>query len=244
MELKAVLFDLDDTLYTSFKEGDAYALFCLAEYARAHLNVDGAAFVQAFQQNRKRLRRQLAGVPVIHDRVLFAQGALEQLGLNVPRYAYAVHRVYWEAMFSKMELRPGVHELLAALRQAGVKIALCTDMLADIQLEKLLRLGIAEDIDYLVSSEEAGMDKPGAAVFRLALQKCGCLPAQAVMVGDNFRHDIQGAVNIGIAGIWLNWTKLPSPEACCAYTEVHTFAQAAEHIRALLYAKGENNAAL
>ena len=36
--------------------------------------------------------------------------------------------------------------------------------------------------------------------FWLALQKCGCLAGEAVMVGDNFRHDVQGATDVGIAG--------------------------------------------
>ena len=78
------------------------------------------------------------------------------------------------------------------------------------------------------------MDKPGAPIFWLALQKCGCLPSEAVMVGDNFRHDIQGATDVGIAGVWLNWTNLPRPEDSRAYTEVHSFEQAADYIRTLL----------
>ena len=78
------------------------------------------------------------------------------------------------------------------------------------------------------------MDKPGAPIFWLALQKCGCLPGEAVMVGDNFRHDIQGATDVGIAGVWLNWTHLPRPEDGRAYIETHTFVQAADYIRTLL----------
>ena len=107
-------------------------------------------------------------------------------------------------------------------------------MLADIQMEKLEYLGLADRIDYLVSSEEAGMDKPGSPIFWLALQKCGCLAGEAVMVGDNFRHDVQGATDVGIAGVWLNWTHLPRPDDDRPYTEVHTFEQAAAHIRTLL----------
>ena len=173
-------------------------------------------------------------MPPVHDRVLFAQGALERMGLNAIRYARKAHRVYWDAVISKMELRPGVAELLDDLGQAGIKTAVCTDMLADIQMEKLEYLGLADRITYLVSSEEAGMDKPGAPIFWLALAKCGCLPGEAVMVGDNFRHDVQGATDVGIGGVWLNWTHLPRPEDSRAYTEVHDFEQAADYIRTLL----------
>ena len=54
------------------------------------------------------------------------------------------------------------------------------------------------------------------------------------MVGDNFRHDIQGATDLGIGGIWLNWTHLPRPEDERDYFEAHSFEQAAAHIRSLL----------
>ena len=234
MELKAVFFDLDDTLYSSFKACDAYAYGQLAAWAEDELGVSGAAFTEAYRVNRHRLGRQQPSMPPVHDRVLFAQGALERMGLNAVRYARKAHRVYWDAVISQMEIRPGVTALLDDLAQAGVKTAVCTDMMADIQMEKLEYLGLADRITYLVSSEEAGMDKPGAPIFWLALQKCGCLPGEAVMVGDNFRHDVQGATDVGIGGVWLNWTHLPRPEDSRAYIEAHTFEQAADYIRTLL----------
>ena len=62
----------------------------------------------------------------------------------------------------------------------------------------------------------------------------GCLPEETVMVGDNFTHDIQGALDVGIDGVWLNWTDKPKPVGELSYTEVSTFEQAAAHIRTLL----------
>ena len=234
MGLKAVLFDLDDTLYESFQAGDRYAYERLAVFAEAELGVPGDAFVKAFAEYRAALARSQPGMPPLHDRVLVAQGALERRGLNAVRHARRVHEVYWQAVYEKMERRPGVPELLDELRAAGVKTAVCTDMLADVQMEKLERLGLADKVDFLVSSEEAGWDKPAPPIFALALRKCGCLPSEAVMVGDNFRHDVQGAMDCGIAGVWLNWTGLSAPADPRAYTEVKDFAEAAEHIRALL----------
>ncbi len=101
-------------------------------------------------------------------------------------------------------------------------------MLADIQMEKLEYLGIADKVDCLVTSEEAGVDKPGWRFFWLAMHKCRCLPEETVMVGDNFTHDIQGALDVGIDGVWLNWTDKPKPVGELSYTEVSTFEQAAQ----------------
>src|SRR5699024_7697853 len=82
MGLKAVLFDLDDTLYTSFQAGDAYAYERLAAWAEGELGVSGTAFADAFRQSRAHLSRQQPGMPPIHDRVVSAQRALERMGLN------------------------------------------------------------------------------------------------------------------------------------------------------------------
>lgn len=234
MGLKAVFFDLDDTLYGSFQACDAYAYERLAVWAEQDLHMDGAAFAQAFRAARQRVTRQQPGMPPIHDRVICAQNVLEALGLNAVRYARKVHRIYWDAVMDTMELREGVHELLDDLRQAGVKIAVCTDMLADIQMEKLEKLDLVDRVDFLVSSEEAGMDKPGAPIFWLALQKCGCTAGEAIMVGDNFRHDVQGALDRGIGGIWLNWDGRPTPEDERPYFEAKSFQHAADYIRTLL----------
>ena len=44
----------------------------------------------------------------------------------------------------------------------------------------------------------------------------------------------QGALDVGIDGVWLNWTDKPKPVGELSYTEVSTFEQAAAHIRTLL----------
>ena len=55
MGLKAVFFDLDDTLYTSFQAGDAYAYEKLEEWAISTFGDKGKGFADAFRVNRKRL---------------------------------------------------------------------------------------------------------------------------------------------------------------------------------------------
>lgn len=105
-------------------------------------------------------------------------------------------------------------------------------MLADIQMEKLVRLGLAERVDFLVTSEEAGIDKPQRAIFDLAMRKCGVQPDEALMVGDNFAHDVGGAHGADISGIWLNWTHKERPACDFAFDEAHDFHEVAEHIRA------------
>ena len=83
-----------------------------------------------------------------------------------------------------------------------------------------------------MTSEEAGIDKPQRAIFDLAMRKCGVQLDEALMVGDNFAHDVGGAHGADISGIWLNWTHKERPACDFAFDEAHDFYEVAEHIRA------------
>ena len=155
------------------------------------------------------------------------------MGLNAVPHARKAAAVYWDAVFAKMTVRPGAPEFMDELHAHGIRIAVVTNMLADIQMEKLMRLGLSERIDYLVTSEEAGIDKPHRTTFDLAMRKCGVQPDEALMVGDNFTHDVCGAHEAGISGIWLNWTHKERPESEAGCFEAHDFLEAADHIRTL-----------
>ena len=99
-KLKAVFFDLDDTLYTSFQAGDRYAYECMEKWAQETFGEAGHGFDAAFLSARKQLAAEQPDMPPIHDRVLFAQCALENMGLNAVPYARKAAAVYWDAVFA------------------------------------------------------------------------------------------------------------------------------------------------
>lgn len=58
-------------------------------------------------------------------------------------------------------------------------------------------------ITVSVSSAEHGYMKPHRSIFDAALAKAGVRPEEAVMVGDSMRHDIDGALAIGMRAVLL-----------------------------------------
>lgn len=230
MQLKAIFFDLDDTLYSSFKLGAQEGFSRCGQYAAEHLGISDLC--ERMQQARLDIAARLPGEPEIHDRALWAQYALESLGINPIPHIEALDRIYWQGVLTHTILRPGVLELFAELRAHHIKIGVCTNMLVGVQARKLLHLGIADQIDFLVTSEEAGRDKPAPEIFRLALQKAGCQPGEAFMVGDSFAHDICGAHAVGIDGLWLHVHGEDSVNADFDFLESPDFQHAADQIRA------------
>lgn len=231
MDIKAVLFDLDDTLYGEFPQCNRAGFAAADAYAAEVLGLPEGVFGQRMEQARRALAQQLPGTPESHDRVLYAKHALEALGISPIRHAEPIAQVYWKAVLDRMQVRPGVPELLDALRARGIQVVVCTNMLADVQMRKLCRLGLDARVDHLVTSEDAGADKPAFPIFAQSLARAGCTAAQAIMVGDSFRHDVLGAHMAGIESVWLHiGTDTATPVDGLRCYEAASFADAARWI--------------
>ena len=75
-------------------------------------------------------------------------------------------------------------------------------MTAQIQYRKIDKLGLSNDIDFMVSSEETGLEKPSPIMFELALKKMNVKANEAAYFGDSLERDIVGAANVGIKPFW------------------------------------------
>ncbi|XIE81598.1 HAD family hydrolase [Streptomyces sp. SBR177] len=90
-----------------------------------------------------------------------------------------------------------VEPTLAALKAAGLKIAIVSDIHFDIR-PGFVKAGLDGYVDSYVLSFEHGVCKPEPALFRLALDRLGVRPGRALMVGDRSGYD-GAAVETGIA---------------------------------------------
>ena len=79
------------------------------------------------------------------------------------------------------------------------------------QWDKLIRLGIVDFFDCVITSEEVGVDKPRIGVFNDVLQKLDVKAYEAVFVGDS-ENDILGAIDAKIISIRLKKGKYAKRE--------------------------------
>ncbi|MEV6160242.1 HAD family hydrolase [Nonomuraea sp. NPDC052129] len=102
---------------------------------------------------------------------------------------------------------------MADLRAAGWRVGIVTNGIADNQLGKLRRTGLANAVDgYAVSGVE-GIRKPETGLFEITAQRCGTSLAKGGwMVGDNLIADIQGAQTAGLCTIWIDRGTWPGHE--------------------------------
>lgn len=198
--IEAVIFDLDDTLY-SFRTAHAAAMAQVSGYAQETLGIPRADFLAEDPRQIGLLRQQLGEQAAIHSRLLRYQRMLEMWKLPLA-HAVEMERLYWHTLLDAMVPEPGMEECLAALHQAGFRVGIGTNMTAYWQMEKLIRLDVLKSVDFVVTSEEAGADKPDRRLFDLCVQKAGVPAAKCLFVGDNRERDYLGAKAAGMQSLW------------------------------------------
>lgn len=198
--IKAVIFDLDDTLYNyiEFHEGAVLASY---EKANELFGVDKSRFLEAFEYGKTRAKIGMENVASGHNRILYYQLALEYLGINPIDYAIDLYEAYWGYILDRIELYPYVIPLFEELKNKGIKIGILSNLTTYIQHRKLRKLNISKYVDALVTSEEASVEKPDEKTFARILEKLEINPSEAVMVGDSLKNDKAGAEAVGILGI-------------------------------------------
>ncbi len=200
--MKTCIFDIDDTLYSQ-QESVTKAHANLAAFAAKRYGISEEEFMRQYRAAFNRQRGQFPSLVNFHSRAVRFQLMGEMFGVVPLVDVPLLHDLFWEEHLRHMEPFPGVADFLSALHDRGVRIGTCTDMTADWQYKKLERLDLLRHFDFMVSSEEAGAEKPDPAFFRLCVEKARCAPAECLFVGDNLPYDVQGAIAAGMRGLWF-----------------------------------------
>lgn len=204
LPLKAVLFDLDDTLYESasiYASGVQRAWECFC--AETDKNWDFPTFKSAYETARAYVKQLAPTSPTRHSRLTyFAFLVSSTFGRPGADLALKLDRAY-TTTYHNIDFGPA-RELLKKL-QPHLKIAIVTNQTMDAQLHKLRALDPTSSlIDCMVTSEEVGIEKPDASIFKECLRRLKVNPQEVLMVGDDWENDIIGACAVGIASVFLD----------------------------------------
>jgi putative hydrolase of the HAD superfamily len=192
--LGAVLFDLDDTLYSEkeFVDGGFRAVgrFLAERFSRSEAELVDRLWALHAENGRGRLfDTLLAEIGADHDVDLVLACVL----------LYRTHRPVLRPF-------PEVDSTLEALRAVGVRTGLVSDGLAGVQRGKLAGLGtVPGRLDAVVMTDELGHDyaKPSPVPFRVACRLLDVPPSLATYVGNDPRKDFRGAREAGLHTIRL-----------------------------------------
>jgi putative hydrolase of the HAD superfamily len=233
MPVRAILSDLDDTLFDHHRATrSALSHLIQSEPCLRSCALDDLAAHHHELLERFHLEVLAGRLTVDAARMQRFQRLLEVFGSDdAATRAAPVARTYRSAYESSWHAVAGARELVAAIKAAGLSLIIVTNNIVLEQEQKLRRLGIAESVDHLVASEEAGCSKPDPQIFVEALRRAGAAPAEAVMLGDAWATDIEGARAAGVRPVWLNRFGAISRDR--AIEEIASLEPAAEVLKAL-----------
>jgi HAD superfamily hydrolase (TIGR01509 family) len=216
---RAVLFDLDDTLFD-------HTLTCRATLAELR---ESNRFLRALPldeltQEYGRILGTTHGHVVFgrrnvdDDRVLRFERLAVRCGRRIDRpRAVELARTYRARYLELRRPVPGAVEFVRRLAGRA----------------RIAFLGIEPIVDALVTAEEVGVMKPDPRVFRTALERVGASPSESAMVGDMWSYDVLGARRAGVRPVWFNRFGLPRPDDEVDVPEFSTF-RAPRKLEALL----------
>ncbi|WBQ06258.1 HAD family hydrolase [Kribbella sp. CA-293567] len=204
--MKAVIFDLDNTLFdhsasvtTALRAwlpalagveltDDLLAKWFVVEERNFNGWLEGRLTHQG--QRRGRLRDFL---PLIGQPVPATDDELDAVFAGF----LTLYEQSWQAF-------PDARRALEVAKSNGWRIGVLTNGATTQQNAKLAAIGLADQVDVVATSDGLGCSKPAPAAYRLTCEALGVDPAETLMIGDNLELDVLGARAAGLSAEHLD----------------------------------------
>lgn len=231
--VKAVIFDLDDTLLWD-KKSVATAFKATCEKAAEVHDVDPTELEEAVRAEARELYAsyetyeftKMIGINpfeglwgVFDDEGEFFQkmkdivptyrqdawtGGLKRLGIDDAKLGAELAELFPEERKKHPFIYEETFSVLDRLK-GKYELVLLTNGSPSLQNVKLeITPELVPYFSHIVISGAFGKGKPDAAIFEHVLELCNLEPKEAIMVGDNLMTDILGASRVGIPSVWIN----------------------------------------
>jgi len=200
-----LMIDIDDTLYNYNISHKAALNGCyksLDSSIKKKLNFKD--FVYEYTNARESITKKLSPQGSCRSRLFAFNLFFEKLQIN-PSYLLALKfdSIYWKEFINAISPNKEILNFIKKCKKNNLTTCAVSDMQAHIQILKLKKLNLTNYIDHLVTSEEAGAEKPNKKIFDLALQRMKLNKDKVLMIGDNIAKDIKGAESNGIKAIYF-----------------------------------------
>lgn len=228
MMKRYLLFDLDRTLWDFDGNADRTYRAMFEKFGlRGLCNVDYEVFHELYREindslweayRNGTLTKELLSVRRFS--LTLAAFGCDSESPEIIRLSQKMGDYYVEDGTRQTGLMSGAREVLewCGERRDQFVMAVITNGFSEAQLPKMKTAGIDKYFDYFFLSEDIGYMKPDRRFFDAAIAKMGAKPEQCLVIGDDYKVDILGAMNAGIPQVYYNLNGNPLPEGCAKPT--------------------------
>ncbi len=125
--------------------------------------------------------------------------------------------IYEREKLENLELYPGVRDTLEELKKLGFRLVIITDADRPHARARLAKVDLLDCFDLLVSADMTGTKKPDPAHFLFALDALGIKPEECLVVGDSIKRDMAPARRLGLKTAYASygdWRQAEETERC------------------------------
>ena len=188
--IKAVLFDLDNTLIDFMK---MKKLSCEAAISAM---IDGGLPMKKNTAYKKLF--ELYGVHGIEHQEIFQKFLQKEIGKVDYRILSKGIAAYRKVQVGFLEPYPNVRKTLLKLREKGMKLGIVSDAPKLKAWLRLAEMNLTDFFDVVVALDDTGQLKPHKMPFQSAINELKVSPGEILFVGDNPGRDIKGAASLGM----------------------------------------------
>lgn len=204
-KIKAIFFDLDDTLVNS-RKAEKEAAYIFKKQFSEFDNMNKEDFEKLWHKTAiEQYKRYEKGEISYKDHKI---GRVKSVfsKFNIKKdddEAFNIFNIYLKEYQKNWKLFNDATEILEKMKK-DYKLVLITNGDSSQQRNKIKKTNIGKYFSEILISGEVGIIKPKKEIFELACKKIGEEPSNCVMIGDNYKLDIEGAKNAGLKTVWVN----------------------------------------
>lgn len=199
--IKAITFDLDDTLYDNhpvIDKTEAEVLRFIREYdPRFHhfTNDDIYAFRYLVEEQEPSICHDITRWRWLSTKMMLCHYGYSREDALKGADDIMAHFNYWR---NQIHVPESTHQILAQLAQKLPLVAI-TNGNAEPQA-----CGLGDYFEFVLKAGPDGRSKPFCDMYHLAAQRLNLEPNAILHVGDNLLTDVEGAINSGMQACWIN----------------------------------------
>jgi HAD superfamily hydrolase (TIGR01549 family) len=209
--VKALIFDLDDTISDFKSAADIAFERAFSDFAEEHgapLDVMHKTYMDLFEDF---YTLHLQGhITLAEFRAYRFSRTFELVGLPVDDGFLDMCADFQDIYNQELRTFPDACRVLRRL-DGRFELGLVTNGPTEAQWEKIDKFDLPKIMEVILVSGQIGIAKPDPRIFEVALRGLKAQPREALMVGNSLEHDHQGAMNTGIPFIWMNHSQRPLP---------------------------------
>ena len=188
--IKAVIFDLDNTLLDFVKMKKEAVMSAISSMKEAGLDLDVDI---SYKEIMKIYESDGWENQVVFDKFL-----VNKIGYVDHKYLAAGIVAYRRAKEANLKAYPNVQKTLNHLLKSGIKLAIVSDAPSREAWMRIYYLNLHHSFDTVITFDDSGERKPSPKPFKLALKRLHLSKDEALMVGDWPERDMVGASSLGI----------------------------------------------